>query len=220
MLAMSQQQAVVTGGQHGLGKAIADALRVGGLDVLSPGSSELDVVNADTVKGYLAAVNDLDLLVCNAGVTLDKPLARMSEVDWDQVMKVNLKGAFLCAREAAKRMAKRRAGHIVFISSFSAVHPPVGQANYAASKAALIGLMKSMAQELGKRNVRVNVILPGFLETAMTEDLSEDVKQASLDRHTLGRLNTPEVVADFIRFLHQGMPNTSGQVFNLDSRIL
>ena len=217
---MSQQQAVVTGGQHGLGKAIADVLRVDGLEVLAPGSSELDVVNSAAVKEYLAAANDLELLVCNAGITIDKPLARMSEEDWDRVMQVNLKGAFLCAREAAKGMAKRRAGHIVFISSFSAVHPPAGQANYAASKAALIGMMKSMAQELGRRNVRVNVILPGFLETSMTEGLSEEVKQASLDRHTLGRLNTPEMVADFVSFLHQKMPNTSGQVFNLDSRVL
>jgi NAD(P)-dependent dehydrogenase (short-subunit alcohol dehydrogenase family) len=131
-----------------------------------------------------------------------------------------LKGAFLCAREAAKGMAKRRAGHIVFISSFSAVHPPAGQANYAASKAALIGMMKSMAQELGERNVRVNVILPGFLETSMTDGLSEELKQASLDQHTLGRLNTPEMAAGFVAFLHRKMPNTSGQVFNLDSRVL
>jgi NAD(P)-dependent dehydrogenase (short-subunit alcohol dehydrogenase family) len=217
---MSQQQAVVTGGRHGLGKAMAEALRVDGLHVLAPGSAELDVVDSEAVKEYLTAVNDLDLLVCNAGITVDKPLTRMSEEDWDRVLQVNLKGAFLCAREAAKGMVKRRAGHIVFISSFSAVHPPAGQANYAASKAALIGMMKSMAQELGKRNVRVNVILPGFLETSMTDGLSEKVKQTSLDQHTLGRLNTPEMVADFVSFLHRQMPNTSGQVFNLDSRVL
>ncbi len=116
-------------------------------------------------------------------------------------------------------MAKRRSGHILFISSFSALHPPVGQANYSASKAALLGMMKSMAQELGRRNVRVNAVIPGFMETKMTAPLSDQIKQDVLNRHVLGRYNTPEAVAEFIVHLHQHMPHTSGQTFNLDSRI-
>lgn len=214
------QKAIITGAEGGLGKALSASLRTAGVEVMAPGREELDVSGADQVRSYFAEVDDIDLLVCNAGVTADKPLARMTEADWDRVMQVNLKGAFLCAREAAKAMMKRRVGHIVFVSSFSAIHPPAGQANYAASKAALVGMMKSMAQELGSRNVRVNAILPGFLETRMTEELSDAVKAASRDRHVLGRYNTPEAVGDFVAFMHQNMPHTSGQVFNLDSRIL
>jgi len=215
-----QQQAVVTGGQNGLGKCIASSLVDSGMKVLAPGSAELDVVDGSAVKSYFAASGAVDLLVCNAGITEDKPLARMSDGNWDKVMDVNLKGAFMCAREASRGMIKQRCGHIILISSYSAIHPPAGQANYAASKAALIGMMKSMAQELGPRNVRVNVVLPGFLETAMTEVLPESVKEMSLSRHVLGRLNTPSEVGGFIRFLHHQMPHTSGQVFNLDSRVL
>lgn len=214
------QQAIITGGEGGLGEAISTTLKSAGVDVLSPGRGDLNVADAASVKDYFHQSDDIDLLVCNAGATLDKPLARMSESDWDQVMQVNLKGAFLCAREVSRSMMKRRCGHIIFISSFSAIHPPAGQANYAAAKSALLGMMKSMSQELGARSVRVNAILPGFLETKMTENLSDEVKQAALEKHTLGRFNTPEAVAEFVAHLHQRMPHTSGQVFNLDSRIV
>ena len=214
------QQAIITGGEGGLGEAISTTLKSAGVDVLSPGRGDLNVADAASVKDYFHQSDDIDLLVCNAGATLDKPLARMSESDWEQVMQVNLKGAFLCAREVSRSMMKRRCGHIIFISSFSAIHPPAGQANYAAAKSALLGMMKSMSQELGARSVRVNAILPGFLETKMTENLSDEVKQAALEKHTLGRFNTPEAVAEFITHLHQRMPHTSGQVFNLDSRIV
>ncbi|MDG0993851.1 MAG: SDR family NAD(P)-dependent oxidoreductase [Akkermansiaceae bacterium] len=214
------QQAIITGGEGGLGEAISTTLKSAGVDVLSPGRGDLNVADAASVKDYFHQSDDIDLLVCNAGATLDKPLARMSESDWDQVMQVNLKGAFLCAREVSRSMMKRRCGHIIFISSFSAIHPPAGQANYAAAKSALLGMMKSMSQELGARSVRVNAILPGFLETKMTENLSDEVKQAALEKHTLGKFNTPEAVAEFVAHLHQRMPHTSGQVFNLDSRIV
>jgi len=217
---MNSQKALVTGGARGLGKAIADALREVGVEVLAPGSAELDVCDAEAVKRYMTDAGKLDLLVLNAGVTADGPLARMKESDWDRVMEVNLKGAFVCAREASRQMMKRRCGHVVFISSYSAAHPPAGQANYAASKAALLGLMKSMAQELGPRNVRVNAVFPGFLETAMTDVLPESVKAKSQKSHVLGRFNTPDSVGRFIAFLHREMPHTSGQVFNLDSRIV
>ena len=217
---MSRQLAWVTGGQHGLGKAIADALGASGMEVLAPGRGEMDVTDPSAVNRYVSEAGEVDLLVCNAGVTVDRPLARMTSDDWDQVMEVNLKGAFLCAREVSRGMMKRRGGHVILISSFSGVHPPIGQANYAASKSALIGLMKSMALELGPRNVRVNAILPGFLETSMTDGLSDVVKEGAKKTHVLGRFNTPDAVGGFISFLHHQMPHTSGQVFNLDSRIL
>jgi NAD(P)-dependent dehydrogenase (short-subunit alcohol dehydrogenase family) len=213
-------KAVITGAAGGLGQATARSLGEAGMQVLNPGRAELDVSSADSVSRYFAAAGDLDLLVCNAGLTIDTPLARMSEQEWSRVMDVNLKGAFLCAREVARGMCKRRAGHIMFISSFSALHPPAGQANYAAAKSALLGMTKSMAQELGGRNVRVNCILPGFLETKMTAPLSDELKSAARARHVLGRFNTPDEVAGFIAHLHRHMPHTSGQVFNLDSRII
>lgn len=213
-------KAIVTGAEGGLGQAIAEDLRVAGMEVLAPGKTELDVTSIDSVKGFISAAGDIDLLVCNAGTTMDSGLARMTVEDWDHVLNVNLKGAFLCARELARGMVKRRSGHIIVVSSFSALHPPVGQANYSSAKSALLGMMKSMAQELGGRNVRVNAIVPGFMETRMTSGLSSDIKEAILSRHVLGRYNTTEAVAGFITHLHMQMPHTSGQVFNLDSRIV
>lgn len=217
---MNTNKAIVTGGQGVLGKAISSRLAAAGMDVLSPGRDELDVCEAQSVKRFFGNAGGVDLLVCNAGVVVDKPLGRMAEGDWDEVMRVNLRGAFLCAREVSRQMVKRRCGHIVFISSFSALHPPVGQANYASAKSGLLGMMKSMARELGPRNVRVNAILPGFLETKMTAGLSEEVCEAALGKHVLGRFNTTESVAHFLTNLHLHMSETSGQVFNLDSRIL
>jgi NAD(P)-dependent dehydrogenase (short-subunit alcohol dehydrogenase family) len=213
-------KAVVTGAAGGLGKAIAFSLSGNDGDVLAPGKKELDVSSPSSVKGFFESADDVDLLVCNAGIAIDKTIAKMTEEDWSRVIDVNLKGAFLCAREVSRAMAKRRSGHILFISSFSALHPPVGQANYSAAKSALLGMMKSMAQELGRRNVRVNAVIPGFMDTKMTAALSDQIKQDVLGRHVLGRYNTPEAVADFITYLHQHMPHTSGQVFNLDSRIV
>ena len=217
---MNTAKAVITGAEGCLGRALSASLVSAGMEVMAPGRSELDVSDSGKVKAYFSDAGEVDLLVCNAGVTADKTFLRMTVEDWDRVMEVNLKGSFRCAREVARGMVKRRSGHIVFISSFSAVHPPIGQANYAASKAAMLGMMKSMALELGSRNVRVNAILPGFLETRMTEEMGDEVKSAVLERHVLGRFNTPKAVADFVGFLHHQMLNTSGQTFNLDSRIL
>lgn len=213
-------KAVVTGAKGGLGQAITTSLRGAEMEVLAPGKEELDVTSSDCVKVFFESIEDTDLLVCNAGMTIDKTIARMSEQDWSRVLDVNLKGAFLCAREVSRGMAKRRSGHILFISSFSALHPPVGQANYSAAKSALLGMMKSMAQELGRRNVRVNAVIPGFMETKMTASLDDKIKGAIRDRHVLGRYNTPEAVAGFVTYLHQHLPHTSGQVFNLDSRVI
>ena len=217
---MEPPRVIITGGSGFLAQSLQAEMSSVGMQVLAPGKEELSVCCAESVSRYFESVADVDLLICNAGVTADSPLARMSESDWDAVVSVNLKGAFLCARESVRKMMRKRQGHIVFISSFSAAHPPVGQANYAAAKAGLLGLMKSLASECGSRNVRVNAVFPGFLETKMTSGLSSEVKESVLARHSLGRYNTTQDVAKFIAFLHQHMPHTSGQTFNLDSRII
>ncbi len=211
---------MITGGRGALAQAAAQALMESGMEVSFPSKTELDVRDEDKVARYFAELGNLDLLVCNAGITDDHLLLKMSEESWDSVLDVNLRGAFLVAKEAAKMMVRQRCGHLVFISSYSAFHPPVGQANYAASKAALIGLAKSLAQELGSRNIRVNVVIPGFMETKMTSGLAEDVRISAMEKHTLSRFNTTEATGKFLRCLHFEMQHTSGQVFNLDSRIL
>lgn len=213
-------QALITGGQGGLAQAMDGSLTEAGLTVHSPGKDELDVRDELSVADYFSKIENLDLLVCNAGITDDHLLLKMSEPSWDNVMETNLKGAFLTAKAAAKIMIKQRIGHIVFISSYSAFHPPAGQANYAAAKAALTGLAMSLAQELGGRNIRVNVVVPGFMETKMTQDLSAVVRSATKQKHTLNEFNTAEATGKFLRCLHLEMEQTSGQVFNLDSRIL
>ncbi len=218
--------AVITGGKGALAQAVATNLEEE-MEIQSPDRQELDVQCGSSVMNYFSEFQNLDLLVCNAGIIDDRMLAKMPEESWDRVVDTNLKGAFLTARAAAKIMMKQRnldgskgGGHIIFISSYAAFHPSFGQSSYAAAKSALTGLAKSLAQELGSRNIRVNVIVPGFMETKMTEDLPENIISAVKQKHTLGDFNTPESVAKFIRCLHLEMPSTSGQVFNLDSRIL
>jgi 3-oxoacyl-[acyl-carrier protein] reductase len=186
--------------------------------VTAPGRGELDVSDAAAVKEYFRR-RETGLLICNAGITRDALLAKTGEAEWDEVMAVNLRGAALCAAAASRGMIRARCGHIVLVSSYSAIHPPAGQAAYAAAKAGLIGLGKSLAKELGAANIRVNVVLPGFLETRMTAGLTEARKEAVRSEHVLGRFNTVEAVADFLLTLHERMPHTSGQVFQLDSRV-
>jgi len=212
--------AVITGGAGDLAQAIAVELRQSGFEVLTPGREALDVTNADSVRAFFAGVKQLDLLVNNAGVCHDISVLKMTEADFDHVVEVNLKGAFLVSQAAVKLMSKQRHGHLVNIGSYSALSGPAGQANYAASKAGLIGFTQSIAKEYGARNIRVNCVLPGFLETKMTRHLLEDAawRENLLSQHTLGRLNTAQDVARFVLFLH-GMENVSGQVFQLDSRV-
>ena len=209
---------VITGGAGGLGGALAAAFADAGHEVLAPGRDELDVTDAAAVKEHFKD-REVELLICNAGTTRDALLGKLPEKDWDAVMAVNLRGAALCAAAVSRGMIRARQGHIVFISSHSAVHPPAGQAAYAAAKAGLIGLAMSLAKELGPAGVRVNTILPGFLETRMTEGLSEERKDQVRKEHVLGRFNTTEAVAGFLVTLHARMPHTSGQVFRLDSRV-
>ena len=211
--------ALITGGEGALAQAIKIELEKTGYTVHAPGRNVLDVSCAESVKSYFSTLPALDLLVCNAGVIDDQPMARMAENAFDEVVNVNLKGTFATSRAALKKMAKQRCGHLIFISSFSAIKGPAGQANYAAAKAGMLGLAASLAQEYGSRNVRVNSVMPGFLETKMTQNVSASARQKSLESHTLGRFNEVETAARFIAFLDQEMPHTSGQVFCLDSRI-
>ncbi|MBM3844688.1 MAG: SDR family oxidoreductase [Verrucomicrobia bacterium] len=182
----------------------------------------VDVSDPKSVKtGYTSIQNRfgrVDALIHAAGLVEDALLLKMSEKEWQRVVDVNLRGAFLCSREVIAGMQSQGGGSIIFVSSFSALCGHVGQANYAAAKAGLIGLAQSLARELGAGNIRVNVILPGLLRTAMTQALSDSNFQALALSNCLGRHNDPAEVARFVCFL-AGMMNVSGQVFNLDSRI-
>jgi len=209
---------IITGGAGGLATALATVFRENGAEVFSPGRDDLDVRSSADVDRYFKGFERIDVLINNAGITGDKLFARLEEADWDAVVDTNLKGAFLCAKAAARLMMKQRDGSIIQIGSYSALNPPIGQSAYAASKAGLIGLTKSLAKELGPRNVRVNCVLPGFLETRMTAALSEEARSAALARHALGRFNTVEDAALFVRTLCT-LTRVSGQVFQLDSRV-
>ena len=211
-------QAVITGGTGGLGAAIAEALVAPDWSISATGSRELDVKDPAQVRCYFEG-RDMDLLVCAAGITRDASLGHLSEEAWDETWSVNFTGALSCIRAVLPSMIERRRGHIILISSFSALRPPRGQAPYAAAKAALLGLVVDLAAQYGSSDIRINAVLPGFLETAMTSGVTPVRREQILADHTLGRFNTCTHAAEFIRFLHHQMPNTSGQVFQLDSRI-
>ena len=213
--------ALITGGEGDLAKEMSAKFISSGFEVLCPGRSELDVRDEYSIRNYFNEniTRDLDLLINNAGIKKDSLIFNLSEEEWDEVIRVNLRGSFLCSKFALKILCKNRSGHIINIGSFSALSGPVGQTNYAASKAGLISLTQSLAQEGGKRNVRSNCVLPGWLETQFTSDISENVKDEVLSGHTLNALNTPESVAAFVFFIHTQMSSVSGQIFQLDSRI-
>ena len=208
---------VITGGEGGLGKAIASAFSDADWTIDAPGRSQLDVANAASIDRYFAT-RQVDLLICAAGMIRDKSLGRTSTEDWDEVFAVNYTGAAKCAAAVLPGMIRRNEGHIIFISSHSALHPPLGQIAYATAKAALLGLTTALAKENGQHNIRVNAILPGFLDTPMTTAVPGERSAAILSDHALGRFNTPAAVAKFIRHLHEHLPNTSAQMFQLDSR--
>jgi 3-oxoacyl-[acyl-carrier protein] reductase len=218
--------AIVTGASRGIGRSIALALagegaRIVAVDLGLPetealvaeikaaGGEALAVqgnvtVAADTERMIEAAVEKfgrVDILVNNAGITRDALLLRMKDEDWDAVLTVNLKGAFLCSRAAAKVMAKQRSGRIINIASVVGQMGNAGQANYCASKAGLIGLTKSNARELAKRNVTVNAVAPGFIATAMTDVLPEKVKEELLAQIPLERLGSADDIANAVLFL-------------------
>lgn len=212
------KQAVITGGSGSLGQAIAAALKKPGWKIDTPTRAEMDVCDETAIKCYFQN-HPSDLLVCVAGITCDAPLLRLTENMWDDVFMTNFKGAANCAKAAIPNMIKKQAGHIIFISSFSALHPPVGQAAYSTAKAALLGFTQDLASRHGSSNIRINVILPGFLETRMTASVTEKRRIEVMNEHVLQRFNTPTIVGKFIYNLHHDLPHTSGQIFQLDSRI-
>lgn len=216
-MVVETRHAVITGGTGSLGRAIANVFQRSAWHVAAPGSADLDVRDPTAVREFFHG-RDVDLLVCAAGVTRDAPIARLTPEAWDHTWSVNYCGALDCAKAVLPGMHERGVGHLVFISSHSAVHPAAGQAGYASAKAALLGLVKDLADSHGASNIRVNAILPGFIPTRMTESISLFRRAEILASHALGRFNTPECVANFISFLHHDLPHTSGQVFQLDSR--
>jgi 3-oxoacyl-[acyl-carrier protein] reductase len=210
--------ALVTGGSRGIGRAIALELGRAGASVVVAYRSgqeeaeavaaeiggravQADVSDADSAKALVDEAGDLDILVNNAGLTRDGLLARMPDEDWREVIETNLSSVFYTCRAVTRGMMKRRAGSIVNISSIVGVHGNWGQTNYGASKAGIIGFTKSLARELGSRNVRANVVAPGYVKTALTDVLPEEARDAMLGATPLGRLGEPEDVAGAVRFL-------------------
>ncbi len=209
---------VITGGSGGLGMAVIHAFSDPEWKITAPTHAELDVTNLTALREYFQS-RHVDLLIVAAGITRDAPLRRLVESEWDEVWTTNFQGAANMAAAILPGMIQQGRGHIVFISSFSALHPPLGQTAYATAKAALLGLTAVLAQLHGPHGIRINAVLPGFLETRMTEPVSVRRRAEILGAHTLGRFNTPTAVAKFIRHLHADLPHTSGQIFQLDSRI-
>ncbi len=234
--------AVVTGAGRGIGQSIALALAKAGADIAVAELKDefaaetvekvtalgrkakayaIDVSNFDAVHTMMKEVQSdferVDILVNNAGITKDNLLIRMGEQDWDAVLNINLKGAFNCIHAASRIMMKQRAGRIVNIASIIGLMGNAGQANYAASKAGLIGLTKSAAKELASRNVNVNAIAPGFIQTKMTDVLSDEVKDAMLTMIPQKKLGLPEDVAKAVIFLSCGLSDyITGQVITVD----
>lgn len=212
------KRVVITGGTGGLGTATAREFTRNGWVVTALGSKDLDLADVGAVTQYFDD-EACDLLVCCAGIIRDAPLLRLEEEAWDEVMAVNYAAAVRCALAAVPGMIARGRGHVVFLSSYAALHPAVGQAAYAAAKAALHGVARDLAERHGKHGLRFNVVLPGFLETPMTEAVSDKRKEVIRGTHCLGNFNTVTAAAGFIRFLEEQLPFTSGQVFSLDSRL-
>ena len=241
-----RRSAVVTGSSRGIGRAVAEELARAGFDVCVNCSSErglsgvqqladqlaaehgvraiavaANVADAAEAEALVAAAHEsfgrVDVLVNNAGITRDGLIARMKEEDFDAVIDVNLKGTFNCCKAAAQRMMKQRYGRIVNLSSVVGVAGNAGQANYAASKAGVIGLTKSLARELAARNVTANAVAPGFIATDMTDALSEKQREAILGRIAAKRLGAPEDVAALVRFLaSEEAGYITGQVVCID----
>lgn len=209
---------LISGGEGGLARALTTEFRAQGDTVHSPGRREMDVRNETQIAAYFARLERLDLLIANAGLTRDGAVTGLTGADFTDVMETNLRGAFLCARAALKPMLAQRSGHIIFIGSRAARAGTRGQSLYAAAKAGLVGLAQSIAREYGARNIRCNVVLPGFLETRLTAGLSAARREEIRAEHALGRFNTVENAARFIAFLAR-LDHVSGQIFTLDSRL-
>ena len=235
--------ALVTGASRGIGQAVAVELAKAGADVIvnyigneavaqetvekveALGRKALkiktDVGNADEVQAMVdeahAAFGHIDVLVNNAGITRDGLLIRMKDSDWDDVLNINLKGVYLVSKAVAKLMVKQRSGRIINMTSVSGVTGNVGQANYAAAKAGVIGFTKTCAKELAARGITVNAVAPGFIETAMTDVLPEKIKEGIAATVPLGRMGQPEEIAGVVTFLASDFARyITGQVLNVD----
>ncbi|MCP4213840.1 MAG: 3-oxoacyl-[acyl-carrier-protein] reductase [bacterium] len=240
------KNAVVTGAARGIGKGIALSLAQAGInvvvsDVLVDEAEQVAAqlkeygVKALAVKSDVSKAEDaenlikrtveefgsIDYLINNAGVTRDNLTMRMTEKEWDMVIDINLKGTFLCSQYAVKEMMRKRFGRIVNMASVSGILGTAGQANYASSKAGVIALTKTFARELGKRNVCVNAIAPGFIITEMTEQLSDKVKADYISNIPLNRGGTPEDIAEVVKFLISPAASyITGTVINVSGGLL
>lgn len=241
-----RRAAVVTGSTRGIGREIARELAAAGMNVVVNSSSEKSLPAAEALAAEIAgefgveavavaanvadeaeanalidaameAFGRVDVLVNNAGITRDGLAARMSDADFDAVIDINLKGTFHCCRAAAKVMMKQRWGRIVNLSSVVGVYGNAGQVNYAASKAGVIGMTKTLAKELARRNITANAVAPGFIATDMTDALSDSQKEAIVGRIGSGRLGEPADIAHLVRFLASDEASyITGQVICVD----
>ena len=235
--------ALVTGGSRGIGEAIVRRLAHDGYIVYGTYNSnpekaaaianelkvegkiahfkKMDISSFESIQQgideILAESGRIDVLVNNAGITKDTLLMRMTEQDWDDVLNTNLKGAFLCCKAVARPMMSQRSGRIINISSIVGLRGNAGQVNYSSSKAGMVGLTKSLAQELASRNILVNCIAPGYIETDMTDKLNEDQRNAFSEKIPLKRAAKPEEVASVVAFFaHSDSSYVTGQVIAVD----
>ncbi|HEY9722791.1 MAG TPA: 3-oxoacyl-[acyl-carrier-protein] reductase [Oscillatoriaceae cyanobacterium] len=242
MSLLAENVAIVTGASRGIGRAIAVKLASSGCRIVvgyasnqsaaeetmkaiaAAGSEAIlvqgDVADPATAEALVKAATEkwgrLDILVNNAGITRDGLLMRMKDDDWNQVLQTDLSSAFYTTRAASTVMMRARAGRIINITSVVGLIGNAGQANYAAAKAGLVGLTKAVAKELASRNILVNAVAPGFIASEMTEAMTEQAKQATLDSIPLGRYGQPEEVASLVHYLASEGSYVTGQVFSVD----